>query len=60
MIGPEEMPVSWRDPSGWRPYPLQMSVPWDEKGIPLKVWERLHQVVYDPVHLATWITMHTK
>lgn len=33
-----DIPNSWRDPSGWRPTELQMSIPPEAKGKPWHVW----------------------
>jgi hypothetical protein len=54
---PEGVPESWRDPTGWRPYPLQMSIPPDTRGI--SYWKWFHTVSFcDPVDLKLWLSVH--
>lgn len=49
-----EVPQSWRDPSGWRPTPLQMSVDPDIAGIHLAKW-RFQQVMATPQQIQIWL-----
>lgn len=47
----------WRDPSGWRPYPLQMSVSPERTGLTFERWSR-DQVICRSEDVAVWISMH--
>lgn len=51
-----DIPDSWRDPSGWRPYPLQMSVGPDAVGVPYDKWMFQQQLV-TPAQVRAWLTM---
>lgn len=51
------VPLSWRDPSGWRPTALQRSVPPETAGIPIEEWER-KQPLWTPEQRLIWISMH--
>lgn len=44
----------WLDPSGWRPYLLQMSVLPEQRGIPFHEWQR-SQPLCTRAELMAWI-----
>lgn len=51
-----QIPATWRDPSGWRPTPLQMSVPPETVGIPCDKW-MYQRVLATPDQVRVWLRM---
>ncbi len=51
-----KIPDAWRDPSGWRPTPLQMSVRPDAVGIPPDKW-MFRQQLATPEQIRIWLSM---
>ncbi len=50
-------PPTWRDPSGWRPAPLQYSVPPEARGERFERWI-YRQVLATPEQIQIWLQMH--
>lgn len=52
----DEVPAVWRDPSGWRPTKLQMSVRPDAVGIPWEKWI-FQQPLCTPEQVRVWLNL---